>query len=67
MGTIPSYEWIVNVRVVGKLSANGDIITDGYANNNLGVVIKENGNIIVYSNYDMAKITAYVEYTKPNN
>lgn len=65
IGNIPSYDWIVNVRVVGKISANNDIITDGYGNNNLGVFVRSsNGDVIVVNNYDMAKITAYVEYTK---
>lgn len=67
MGTITSYNWIVNVRVIGKIATNDDIITDGYGNNNLGVVVKGNGNIIVYNQYDMAKVIAIVEYTKPNN
>ena len=67
IGTIPSYVWIVNVRVIGKIATNDDIITDGYGNNNLGVVVKGNGNIIVYNQYDMAKVIAIVEYTKPNN
>ena len=64
IGTISNHDWIVNVRVIGKISTNGDIITDGYGNNNLGVFIKSNGDIIIVNNYDMAKITAYVEYTK---
>ena len=67
MGTIPSYDWIVNARVVAKISTNDDIITDGYGSGNLGVVIKGNGNVIVYNVYDRAKITAYVEYTKPTD
>ena len=64
MGNLGTYDTIVSCRAIITILQNGDVISDGYGNNNVGYIVHRNGDIDLLNIYSVSKASVIVEYTK---